>query len=110
MREKCRMSEERNHIFRGIFPAHMGNTRSFFQWMPLPVGCGGANFEVQAQHRGVRVLSSDHFAVGGEAEHSFIRLALCSPPTNEELVRGLRIVHDLMEENTIPPQTETLIL
>ena len=110
MREKCRMSEERNHIFRGIFPAHTGNTRSFFQWMPLPVGCGGANFEAQAQHRGVCVLSSDHFAVGGEADHSFIRLALCSPPTNEELVRGLRIVHDLMEENTIPPQTETLIL
>ena len=110
MREKCRMSEERNRIFRGLFPAHTGNTRSFFQWLPLPVGCGGVNFEAQAQHRGVRVLSSDCFAVGSEAEHSFIRLALCSPPTNEELVRGLRIVHDLMEENTIPPQTETLIL
>ena len=110
MREKCRMSEERNRIFRGLFPAHTGNTRSFFQWMPLPVGCGGANFEAQAQHRGVRVLSSDCFAVGSEAEHSFIRLALCSPPMNEELARGLRIVHDLMEENTIPPQTETLIL
>ena len=110
MREKCRMSEERNRIFRGIFPAQTRNPRSFFQWMPLPVGCGGANFEAQAQHRGVRVLSSDRFAVGGEAEHSFIRLALCSPPTNEELARGLRIVHDLMEENTIPPQTETLIL
>ncbi len=108
--EKCRLTEERNRIFRRIFPAHTGNTRSFFQWMTLPAGCGGANFEAQAQHRGVRVLSSDRFAVGSEAEHSFIRLALCSPPTNEELARGLRIVHDLIEENTSQPQTDTLIL
>ena len=109
--KKCMLSKERNQLFEKYFPEHTSNNPyAFFQWLPLPIGCNGYNFEVQAQNHGVRILCSDRFAVGCTPEPSYVRIATCSPSTAQELEKGLQIVQRLLDENNIVFQREDFIV
>lgn len=100
IKKKCMLSEERNLLYRKYFPGSVSkNPYTFFQWLPLPAGCNGYNFEVQAKNHGVKVLCSERFAVGGTQEFSAVRVATCSPQTIDELETGLKILKKLSAEN-----------
>lgn len=62
----------------------------------------GERLEQAARERGVHLLASRRFAVGARRPEAFVRLAISSPPTVEELGRGLRTVKALIEEETAP--------
>ena len=104
--KKCMLSEERNRLYADYFPEwNHSNPYSFFQWLPLPIGCNGYNFEVQA-----KVLCSDRFAVGNTAQFSAIRIATCSPRTMVELENGLKIIQTLIKENQAVIQKDVFII
>lgn len=109
--KKCMLSEERNRLYVNCFPEQpLANAYSFFQWLPLPTGCNGYNFEVQAKNHGVKVLCSDRFAVGNTAQFSAIRIATCSPRTMAELESGLQIIQALIKENQTVIQKNEFII
>lgn len=109
--KKCMLSEERNRLYADYFPEwNHSNPYSFFQWLPLPIGCNGYNFEVQAKNHGVKVLCSDRFAVGNTAQFSAIRIATCSPRTMVELENGLKIIQTLIKENQAVIQKDEFII
>ena len=109
--KKCMLSEERNRLYARYFPDQPPvNPYSFFQWLPLPAGCNGYNFEVQARNHGVKVLCSDRFAVGNNSQFSAIRLATCSPRTMTELESGMQIIQTLIKENQTVIQREEFII
>lgn len=109
--KKCMLSEERNRLYADYFPErNHSNPYSFFQWLPLPIGCNGYNFEVQAKNHGVKVLCSDRFAVGNTAQFSAIRIATCSPRTMVELESGLKIIQTLIKENQAVIQKDEFII
>lgn len=109
--KKCMLAEERNRLYAAYFPQQSSaNPYIFFQWLPLPEGCNGYNFEVQAKSRGVKVLCSDRFGVGNTARFAAIRLATCSPRTMTELENGLQIIQSLIRENQPAIQREEFII
>ncbi|MFR3822208.1 MULTISPECIES: aminotransferase class I/II-fold pyridoxal phosphate-dependent enzyme [Hungatella] len=111
IRKKCILSEERNRLYARYFPERTAaNPCRFFQWLPLPDGCSGYDFEVQAKVHGVKVLCSDRFAVGNTAHFSAVRLATCSPRSMEELERGLQVIRTLVENNQAGGRGEEFII
>lgn len=111
IQKKCLLSQERNKVFKTYFPEHTSNNPySFFQWLPLPKGCNGYNFEVQAKNHGTRVLCSDRFAVGSAPGPSTIRIATCSPATTDDLNKGLQIIQKLIKDNRTILQREEFII
>lgn len=108
---KCMLSEERNRLYASYFPGHLStNPYSFFQWLPLPTGCTGYNFEVQARNRGVKVLCSDRFSVGNTPHFSAVRMATCSPRSMAELENGLQTIQKLIKENQAVIQRDEFII
>lgn len=100
VKKKRLLSAKRCKIYQEIFPEDTNaNPCGLFQFLPLPQGCGGYPFEMQAKDRGVQLFCSDRFAVGNTGAVSAVRLAICSPVTTEELKKGLLIVKTLIEEN-----------
>ena len=43
----------------------------------------------QLREKGIKVLGSSRFSAGGLSEKSFLRLLICSPESDEELIYGL---------------------
>jgi DNA-binding transcriptional MocR family regulator len=66
--------------------------------LPLPAGCSGKSFELQAKKRGLKVYGSERFAVGNTNGASAVRAAVCAPQNEDELKRGLSIIKELFEE------------
>lgn len=95
------IAAKRNRLYRKYFPVPAScNPFSFFQWLQLPAGCGGYNFELQAKKAGILLYGSDRFLVGAPKQTAFVRVSLCAAKSSEELERGLRILKDLIGENT----------
>lgn len=100
---KRALARERNEVFREVFPAVDPRPRAdtFFKWLPLPPDMDGDRFEQMAKERGVHLLSSRRFAVGARGA-SFVRLAISSPHSAQELRRGLQTVRSLLEKGEPP--------
>jgi DNA-binding transcriptional MocR family regulator len=100
MKKKREAAAERNRLFFEQFPL-LGNERnkmSYFQWLSLPAGCSGKSFELQAKKRGLKIYGSERFAVGNINGWSAVRVAVCAPPNENELKRGLTVIKELFEE------------
>lgn len=109
--KRIQLSMERNTLYQKYFrvPAYC-NPLSFFQWIPLPKGCSGYNFELQAKKAGLLLFCSERFAVGPPKETSSVRISLCTVSNNTELEKGLQILKTLIEENRISEGLETFII
>jgi len=68
----------------------------FFQWLKLPDGWQGRDFEMCAREAGVQVFCADKFAVGSYQLPSAIRISLSGPDTIEEMERGLDILKEIL--------------
>jgi DNA-binding transcriptional MocR family regulator len=100
MEKKREAAAQRNQLFFEYFPLlkREQNEMSYFQWLPLPVGCSGKSFELQARKRGLKVYGSERFAVGNTHGESAVRVAVSAPRNIDELKRGLSIIKELFEE------------
>ena len=96
---KAALAQERNKLFDSIFPEAVtpGNPAAFFRWLPLPdLACNGIELERILQQKNLNVYASYRFTVLRNPEN-FLRLAISSPATLEELHSGLLILRDFLD-------------
>ena len=70
----------------------------FFQWLKLPDGWQGRDFEMYAREAGVQIFCAEKFAVGNYQLPSAVRISLSATDTIEELERGLDILKDILSK------------
>lgn len=100
---RIELSQKRNAIYKKYFqPAANANPLSYFQWIPLPKGCNGYNFELQAKKAGLLLFCSDRFAIGPPQDRAAIRISTCSVQNNLDLETGLQTLQTLINENIVP--------
>lgn len=94
MREKRRLAQASNDLFFEIFPdaPKSGHPLSYFRWLPLDQGVNIPSLLNRLQSQGVRVFHSDRFLSGGRTPDNFLRVALASTPSLEQLEKGLMIL------------------
>jgi len=103
LRQKSELALERNIIFDRYFPEAVtpGTPAAFFRWLPLPkLALDEMAVERSLQQLGVNVYCSYRFTVTHTPD-SFMRLAISSPQTPEQLAEGCRIIRDFIDRNRI---------
>lgn len=104
MQRKILLAEARSLIFHEVFPEYdeergdggAGNA-AFFRFLRLPDGMDAEQFEEAALRRGVHVLGGHRFLIAPNSRKAYVRVALTSPKTEEELRRGLLILREMLE-------------
>ena len=109
VREKRELAGRRNAIYDARFGPDQGreNPLSFCRWLALPAGVDGAKVEETALQLGVRVFCSGRFRVAQREKTQFLRVALSSPATEEQLERGLELLQEairLVADRRTQPQ------
>lgn len=72
---------------------------SVYLWLKLPEGWSNAAFESAAFIQGVRVISAYKFYVGNEQAPNAIRISLGSVHSDEQLLKGLNIIAQLLRKD-----------
>lgn len=88
-----------NDLFDQFFPQpeSPGHPLGFFRWLRLPRPMHAARLESDLLAAGVRVFHSDRFLAGAGASGDYLRIALSSTASLDELERGLRILRDNLQ-------------
>lgn len=88
---------ESNHIFNEVFPQLQSEEHplSFYRCLPLPVD--GRYSEHYFMDYGIRVFHSSRFLSGTHTEQSFLRVALSSTQSMDELRIGLEVLKKCLE-------------
>ncbi len=97
-KKKIELAVRRNQIYEKFFQKEEGNIARFFHWLKLPSGLTGEEAELLALQNGVHVLGSHRFAQGGGEKAAFLRLSVVSPDTEAELMRGLKVLRNMLQE------------
>jgi DNA-binding transcriptional MocR family regulator len=102
-KKKRKNTNERNKLINKVLRGYdiKGDKNCIFRWLILPEGLSGEEFEKKAYKRGVQVYSSERFAVGSTKPFGAVRLAVGSPKNEEELMEGLNIIKNLLEEEKV---------
>ena len=93
---KKSLAQEANDLFARYFPQpdDPGHPLSFFRWLRLPRPMHASRLESDLLVSGIRVFHSDRFLAGAGSSDNYLRIALSSTGSLEELDRGLRILRD----------------
>lgn len=103
LEQKTSLAVERNTVFDRVFPRQIppGSPAAFFRWLPLPqLKFDGMTLERELLARGVNVYHSRRFTVKPNSE-GFLRFAISSPGSCEELEQGLVTVKSFLKENAL---------
>ncbi len=94
--EKKRLAQSANRLFSELFslPLDAGHPLSFYRWLPISDKRTGTSLESFFLSKGIRVFHSDRFLSGGSAPNHYLRVALSSTNSLEELKRGLEILKE----------------
>lgn len=94
--DKKRQARSANLVFDDLFPQipRPGHPLSLFRWLPLPDPVNGASMESSFLDKGIRVYHSDRFLSGARWKNHYLRVALSSTSSLEELKSGLTILKD----------------
>ncbi|MBD0383970.1 aminotransferase-like domain-containing protein [Paenibacillus sedimenti] len=98
--EKKQLAQSANHIFSEFFPLsfHTGHPLSFYRWLPISDNGDGSRMESYFLNKGIRVFHSDRFLSGASTQDKFLRIALASTNSLEELKRGLEILKENLRD------------
>ena len=102
LEEKAALAQERNRIFDRIFPEAVppGTPAAFFRWLPLPhLPMDDPEIERRLLQQNVSVHCSCRFTVS-HLPQRFMRLAISSPGTPEELHSGLTAVRSFLQTHS----------
>ncbi len=94
-REEAKARQAIARRILGRFPYH-ADPFGLHVWLPLPEPWRTEPFRMEAERRGVKVLSGDIFAVGKTPAPQAIRLALGREAGQERVIAGLKIVAGLL--------------
>lgn len=98
---KADLAKERNRIFDRYFPEAVkpGSPAAFFRWLPVPkLTVDEMDMERLLREENVSVYCSYRFTVNYNP-HSFMRIAISSPASTEELEKGCRIIRDFLQRH-----------
>lgn len=96
-RKKVELSRQANGIFNDIFPENFqGHPYSFFRWLEIPQELRGAPIGWELLAQGVHVYHSRRFTCCKEDQSSYLRIALSSANSLEELQQGLLKIKDYL--------------
>jgi DNA-binding transcriptional MocR family regulator len=92
--EKKRLAQSANEIFTEYFPEapRIGHPLSFFKWLPISRNMNAQELEATMLQKGIRVFHSDRFLSGSSMPDKFLRIALASTNSLDELKVGLEIL------------------
>ncbi|MDE1174326.1 MAG: PLP-dependent aminotransferase family protein [Parvibaculaceae bacterium] len=71
-------------------------------WLPLPDDWPEREFVTEARRRSVLVTPGSVFTVGRGSARNGVRVCIASPPNEETLVRGLKVLHQLLNAEPDP--------
>ena len=92
--EKKKLAEAANSIFTKYFPEIpcFGHPLSFCRWLPILKNNNAQELEENLLKKGIRVFHSDRFLSGSSTPDKFLRIALASTKSLDELKIGLEIL------------------
>lgn len=92
--KKKQLAHAANLLFSMYFPRHScsGHPLSFYRWLPISSQEPAAQIESTLQNQGIRVFHSDRFRSGASTLDKFLRVALASTKSMQELENGLEIL------------------
>ena len=102
LEQKAALARRRNQIADSILPQmeKAGSTAAFFRWFKLPQGVpDGIELEKQLLEHKVNVYAAYRFTVLRKPGN-YLRLAISSPVSDEELSAGLSRVRDFVKQYT----------
>ena len=95
--KKTALSREANAIFNEIFPNNrQGNPCSFFRWLEIPKSFRNDTIGWELLSRGIHVYHSRRFLCGKDEDTSYLRIALSSTDSLEQLREGLLKIRDYL--------------
>lgn len=101
---KQQEAKARNAMIHARFscPTTTSPAASFFQWCKLPGAWTGIVFEERARESGVNVFCGEKFAVGNQSVHDYIRIAVTSPGSRQELSIAISLLNETLETELWP--------
>ncbi|WP_304507502.1 aminotransferase-like domain-containing protein [Anaerotignum sp.] len=97
--KKRKEAFNRNLIFERYFPNETPTPLSFSRWLPLAPALYDLPMERLALEKGLRLFHSNRFLVGTPSKEQFLRIAISSANTTEELEYGLEKLKNLLIED-----------
>jgi DNA-binding transcriptional MocR family regulator len=97
LRSRTAEGEARLALVRELMAGHRFDAvpGHLFIWLHLPDPWRANDFVAEAERRGVRVTSSEAFAVGRSEPPHAVRVCFGMPPSREKLAAGLKILAEL---------------
>jgi DNA-binding transcriptional MocR family regulator len=95
---------ERHEIVREVFGRlpHRTHRSSLHVWLPLPDGWTADQLVMHARLRGVAVAPSSAFVVDPSINPQAVRISVGSPPSGDDLRRGLETIAQLLASTPEP--------
>ncbi|MDR7001109.1 PLP-dependent aminotransferase family protein [Neobacillus niacini] len=92
--QKKRLAQSANDIYSEYFPLRKneGHLLSFYRWLPIQGHNDALQLESDLKRHGVRVFHSDRFLSGQTTLDKYLRIALASTSSIDELKLGLNIL------------------
>ncbi|KXL52592.1 HTH-type transcriptional regulatory protein GabR [Anaerotignum neopropionicum] len=96
--KKRKEALNRNLTYEKFFPGITPTPLSFSRWLPLSVGLYNFPMERLALEKGLHLFHSNRFLVGTPPKEKYLRIAVTSANTTEELEYGLKILKNFLVE------------
>ncbi|MDQ0201343.1 DNA-binding transcriptional MocR family regulator [Neobacillus ginsengisoli] len=92
--QKKQLAQSANDIYSEYFPLrkNVGNPLSFYRWLPIQEHNDALQLETDLKMLGIRVFHSDRFLSGQTTPDKYLRIALSSTNSLEELKIGIKIL------------------
>jgi DNA-binding transcriptional MocR family regulator len=99
--QKMEITKRQSMANRMLEDCDLGSHRNALHlWLKLPEPWRAAQFKDELAKREVLVLSSDAFAIERSNQIHAIRISLGTPPSENKVMEGLKIIHDTLCMNT----------
>jgi len=108
--KKRTLALKRNLIFEQYFPSSTPTPLSFCRWLPLPQALYDLPMEQLAMEEGIHLFHSNRFLVGTPPKEQFLRIAISSADTKEDLEYGLKKLKSLLFEDERKVNDFTIII
>jgi DNA-binding transcriptional MocR family regulator len=97
--QKKQLAQNANDIYFEYFPLrkNVGHPLSFYRWLPIQGHNDAIQFETDLKKHGIRVFHSDRFLSGQTTPEKYLRVALSSTNSLDELKMGLKILKQYLD-------------
>lgn len=98
VQQKKQLAETVNDLYSSYFPLNTsGHPLCFYRWLPIHGHSNGVNLEADLKKLGIRVFHSDRFLSGHASSEKYLRIALSSTHSIDELNTGLKVLSQYLD-------------